>query len=1015
MNFNKTLYRSLAVQHIGCEAPRAYFIPYQSENISDGDITLSGSGRERSAYFKSLCGEWDFRWLPSVDRITDPDAEFAAMDEKITVPGCWQVENGMKYDVPQYTNINYPIPCDPPHIPDDVPCGLYRRFFTLTPEQAGKRVYISFEGVDSAFYLWINGEFKAYSQVSHCTTEVEITDLVTAGRNEIRVIVTKWCDGTYLEDQDMWRMSGIFRETFLLFRDAEHIKDVFVRTEVSEDLSEASLKLEIDKPENLPVTLRLTAPDGTVICEGAADCRTVIGISSPILWNDERPELYTLYLHAGNEVLRFPVGLRRIDVKNKTVLLNGRKFKAKGVDRHDSHPILGHTVPFDHMLRDLLIMKANNINTVRTSHYPNDPRFAALCDLLGIYVCDEADIETHGIQVCGPRETMYTTNWDCLTDNPDWTAAYLDRAERLLERDKNHPSVIMWSVGNESGIGMNHRLMSDYFRRRDPSRLVHSEDGTRRVQEHLHSDDPAEQEKGWCRYADIQSLMYPQVDEIVKYYAENPVVPQPLFLCEYSHAMGNGPGDLEKYWKAFYEHDALFGGCVWEFCDHSVAVKLPDGRIKYTYGGDFGDTPNDGNFCVDGLVFPDRRPSSGMNELKSALFHAEFAADPEKPGRFTMTSRRFFTDIAEDFDVVYTLEVNGEVIRSGRLNLHCQPWETVSFDTAILPSDITGAAYVTFELAYNHPTPWAKTGDTAGFRQICLSDSRFTPGNIRTVYPVTAETAGNILTVTAGETSYGFDTVSGMPVSMVHEGREYLARPAAFSVWRAPTDNDRYIRNSWQSEGLDRLASFCRGTEITGDADSVTFTAKTALAADSKTPSVEITASYTVTGDGRLKIKSYVKVAERLPFLPRFGLDLVLTEGIENLRWFGFGPDDSYCDKRLSAGKGLFTSTVTDSYEHPIKPQESGNHYGTEYAEITALNHQGIAAEGIFEFSALHYSVSQLGTVGHDCDLVPSPLTFLSLNHAVSGIGSNSCGPELDGKYRLSAKEFTFELELYGI
>ena len=280
---------------------------------------------------------------------------------------------------------------------------------------------------------------------------------------------------------------------------------------------------------------------------------------------------------------------------------------------------------------------------------------------------------------------------------------------------------------------------------------------------------------------------------------------------------------------------------------------------------------------------------------------------------------------------------------------------------------------------------------------------------------MTAETAGNILTVTAGETSYGFDTVSGMPVSMVHEGREYLARPAAFSVWRAPTDNDRYIRNSWQSEGLDRLTSFCRGTETTGDADSVTFTAKTALAADSKTPSVEITASYTVTGDGRLKIKSYVKVAERLPFLPRFGLDLVLTEGIENLRWFGFGPYDSYCDKRLSAGKGLFTSTVTDSYEHPIKPQESGNHYGTEYAEITALNHQGIAAEGIFEFSALHYSVSQLGTVGHDCDLVPSPLTFLSLNHAVSGIGSNSCGPELDGKYRLSAKEFTFELELYGI
>lgn len=1015
MDFNKKLYRSLDVQHQGCEAPRAYFIPYQSEKVSDGDVTLNGSGRERSAFFKSLCGEWDFKWLPSVDRIAELDAEFASVSEKITVPGCWQVENGMKYDVPQYTNINYPIPCDPPYIPDDVPCGLYRRFFTLTSEQAGKRVYINFEGVDSAFYLWVNGEFKAYSQVSHCTTEVELTGLVTEGRNEIRVLVTKWCEGTYLEDQDMWRMSGIFRETYLLFRDNEHIRDVFVRTEVSEKLTEALLTLDIDKPETLSVGYRLVSPDGKTVSEGTADNGTVIKISEPVLWNDERPELYTLYLHAGSEVLRFAVGLRRIDVKNKIVLMNGRKFKTKGVDRHDSHPILGHTVPFDHMLRDLLIMKENNINTVRTSHYPNDPRFLALCDILGIYVCDEADLETHGIQAYGPKETMYGKNWDYFTDNPDWTASYLDRAERLLERDKNHPSVIMWSVGNESGIGMNHRLMSDYFHRRDSSRLVHTEDGTRRVQEYLHSDSPDEQDKGWCRYADIQSLMYPTVDEIVKYYAENPVVPQPLFLCEYCHAMGNGPGDLGAYWKAFYEHDSLIGGCVWEYCDHSVAVKLPDGRIKYTYGGDFGDTPNDGNFCVDGLVYPDRRPSSGMNELKSVLLPAEFAADPSKVGRYTLTSRRFFTDIAEDFDVIYTLEVNGEAVKSGRLTVHCQPWETVFFDTDITSDDIEGATYVTFELAYNHSTAWARLGDIAGFRQICLSDGRYMHEIEKAVYPVSSEVSNGVLTVTAGEMVYGFDTVSGMLCSFVHDGREQLAYPASFSVWRAPTDNDRNIRNSWQNEKLDLLRSSCRGTEITRNDGSVTFTANTVLSADSKLPAVEIKTDYTVTGDGRLSIRSDVKVDRLLPFLPRFGLDLVLNEGIEKLHWFGYGPNDSYCDKRLSARKGLFTSTVTDSYEHPIKPQESGNHFGTEYAEITTLNGHGIAAEGSFEFSALHYSASQLDRTAHDCELVASPLTFLSLNYAVSGIGSNSCGPDLAEEFRLSAKEFSFEVEICGI
>ncbi len=1005
MKYNKEYYRSHDILHIGCEKPRAYFIPYQDEKSADRDISLSKSGRSDSKYFKSLCGEWDFKWLPSADKISDIENEFSSLDDKICVPGCWQVQNGMKYDVPQYTNVNYPYPCDPPHIPDDVPCGLYRRSFFLTEKQiTEKRTYINFEGVDSAFYLWINGEFAAYSQVSHCTSEIEITELIRAGENEIRVLVTKWCDGSYLEDQDMWRMSGIFRETFLLFRDKVHIRDVFIKTEVNEDMRGAGIKIELDKPQELSVSFRLLSPSGETVAEGVAENHTAIGLSEAVLWNDEKPALYSLYLYAGEEILRFAVGFRRIDIKNKTVLLNGKKFKAKGVNRHDSHPILGHTVSYEDMVRDLLIMKGNNINMVRASHYPNDPRFPALCDLLGIYLCDETDLETHGMQASG--------NWDGLTDNPDWTEAYLDRAERLLERDKNHPCVIMWSVGNESGTGLNHRRMSEYFKKRDSSRLVHTEDGTRRAQPKLHSETPEERKEGWCDYADIQSLMYPPVDECVSFYAENPDMPQPLFLCEYSHAMGNGPGDLQAYWKAFYEHDELFGGCVWEYCDHSVAVKLPDGRIRYTYGGDFGDAPNDGNFCVDGLVYPDRRQSSGMKELKQALLPAEFKLIDAENGVFSVTSRRFFTDLADEFDIYWYLEVNGGLVKEGVLNLHAEPWQTVCFCTDIKAEDYSNrAAYVTFELIYRKKLPWAARGASAGFQQISLNKSRYSVPFCREKYPVLTERNEDLLTVSVGDVSYRFDMHRGQLASIQGDGREMLVSPVRFSVWRAPTDNDRNIMHKWRAAGFDRLIPSCRKTNFREENGYAVITAETVLAADSKKPCVYIFSKYIVSSDGRLEVKNSVTISEGLPYLPHFGMELIMPAQTEKLRYFGFGPGDSYADKRLASRKCLFETTVSDNYEYPVKPQESGNHFGTEFAEITSLTGQGlrIEAKRDFEINALHYSKEQLTETGHDCDLVPSELTYLSVDYRNSGIGSNSCGPELHENFRISEKAFEFD------
>lgn len=1004
MKFDKTLYRSLAVQHVYCEKPRAYFIPYESKDAAANDLTLSSSGRERSRRFKTLCGEWDFKWLPSVDAITDLSAEFSSLPDKIPVPGCWQMQLGRGYDVPQYTNVSYPFPCDPPYLPDDIPCGLYRRTFTLCREQIdGKRTYINFEGVDSCFYLYVNGTFAAYSQVSHGTSEIDLTSLLRVGGNEICLVVVKWCEGSYLEDQDKFRLSGIFREVYLLFRDEEHIRDVFLRPTLSDDCRDGTLRIELDKPDGLAVTYQLLSPDGTVVAEGTD---TVVTIPDVLTWNDEEPRLYTLYLHAGTEWLKFDLGFRRIEVKEKTVLLNGRKFKAKGVNRHDSHPVLGYVTPFDHMVNDLLLMKAHNVNMVRTSHYPNDPRFPALCDLLGVYLCDEADIETHGMSQWG--------DWGHTTNSDDWTPAYLDRAERLLERDKNYASVIMWSVGNESGLGKNHALMCEYFDTRDGSRLTHSEDESARIADKLTSEDPEVRKQGYCPYVSVQSRMYPSVEECVNSYALCEEVPTPLYLCEYSHAMGNGPGDLKAYWDAFYAHDSLFGGCVWEFCDHAVAVPLPDGRLKYCYGGDFSEFPHDGNFCVDGLVSPDRRPGSGMKELKAVLLPAEFAATDPASGRFTLTSHRFFTDIAESFDLHYFIEDNGKRVASGTLSVSAQPWETVPFTIEGLPVAYEGAAYITFELRYKHDTPWAKAGDSAGFRQLPLNDRPYALPAATETHPLTVTEEGDSLTVACGDAVYGFDLRHGKLCSLIKDGKELLAAPTALTAWRAPTDNDRNIRYSWDYHGYGRLLSSCRGAEVTRGEDSVSLAFVIALSPLSAPARMLSQVTYTVDATGALTVSVTTEVADKQPTLPRFGMLFPLTEGHEILRYFGYGPGDSYADKRWATRRSLFVTTVTDNYEHALRPQESGNHFGTAMAEVT--NYQGkgvrITADEAFEFTALHYDEATLTNTAHDCDLLPSELTYLTVCYRQAGIGSHSCGPELDKAYRVCEKNFSYTFTL---
>ena len=995
-------HKSTAVLHYNCEHPRAYYIPAECESNADS------LHRGKSAYFKSLCGDWDFKFFKSPAELCDftaPDFDMnAAGCDKLTVPMNWQNALGRGYDSPNYTNVEYPYPIDPPHVPADNPCGLYSRDFTVPAGLLkSKKVYINFEGVDSCFYLYINNKFAAYSQVSHLTSEIDITDYLYAGKNNIKLVVLKWCDGSYLEDQDMWRASGIFREVYLLYRDPVHINDVFVKPQVDVDLKSAKLVCEFDFNEDTTVEVGYTlkAADGSVIADDKTDAKSfAIDVESPLLWSDELPNLYKLVLTCQNEVICFDVGFRRLEIFDKVVYINGKKVKARGVNRHDSHPLLGHATPLDHMLRDLYIMKSHNVNMIRTSHYPNDPRLTLLCDRLGIYVCDETDIETHGMACDG--------HWSELSDGDDWTEAYVDRARRMVERDKNHPSVIMWSLGNESGYGKNHKAMSAWIKSRDLSRFIHYEGAHSGYANGVQQRD----------VVDVESHMYP-TPQWCRDYCADPKYTQPLFLCEYSHAMGNGPGDLREYWQAIYDNDAFFGGCVWEFIDHSVSITDEPGKYKFTYGGDFGDKPNSGNFCVDGLVWPDRRPHTGLLELKQAIKPVDAYISDQAKGIVTVKSLRYFKPL-DDINLVWSLEKNGKEVDGGTIRaLGIAPGESRDFELGY-KVDGEGIYYLNLSFRQNHATEWAKVGHEVGFVQCEVEAEK--PAlccgcaDIPEYISLTAAECDRYITVTAGDTVYRFDKYYGELVSIVDNGKELLLEPAKFTIWRAPMDNDRNIRGKWEHFGFRDATVNCYSMRLAdvGTKKAVIF-ADISLGAAPARVILKASVKYTIFATGELRISCDVKVGDNQPFLPRFGLEFVLPEQSENLRYFGYGPNESYCDKNLSSRVGEFETTVSENFQPYVMPQENSAHFGTKWVMVSTIAGHGLLVTGSgndFSFNASHYSTKQLTEAQHDYELVPSKETYLNIDYKQSGSGSNSCGPGLDPKYQFNEKEFNFTFKV---
>jgi beta-galactosidase len=925
------------------EPQRSYYIPYDSlEKALEGD-------KEKSSYYKLLNGQWDFAYF---ERDIDVPGVITKWD-KIPVPSNWQMHG---YDKPYYTNVNYPHPVDAPYVPDDNPCGVYALEFNLEREWEDRETYIVFEGVNSCHYVYINDEYVGYSQGSHLQSEFNIAKYLKAGTNKLTVKVLKWCSGSYLEDQDFFRLSGIFRDVYLLSRDKDSARDIEVCV------------------DNKRITV---SEEDYEIYDGK---NKLEDLDEPILWNAEKPHMYTVVVKSENEYIPFKVGIREISVSEKgELLINGVSVKLKGVNRHDTHPTLGHYTPYEHMKSELLKMKELNINCIRTSHYPPTPEFLNLCDELGFYVVDETDIELHGFS---SRDTGYgydmeSPDWIC--KHKEWENSFVERAERMVERDKNHPCVIMWSLGNESGYGCNHDAMIVWIKNRDKSRLVHFE-GANLVKDK--SD------------VDVVSRMYTSPEGIEE-FAKNEDK-RPFFLCEYSHAMGNGPGDVWDYWQKIYSYPKLIGGCIWEWADHTVMV---DG--VYKYGGDFGETIHDGNFCCDGMVFADRSFKAGSLEVKAVYQYMRTSVSGSK---LTVTNLYDFTNLKE-YKLQWKVNCDGEAIKAGELICDIKPHETKEYTLElVLPESCKLGCYLDLSLV-------SETGYEVALEQHKLDVV------IETEIADLASSASfqeekEKIKITGENFTYIFNKHYGNFESMIIDGEERLGEPTKLSVWRAPTDNDRRVKYKWglfednrSGENFNRIFTKIYSCELKNNSIIVEGN----LAGISRAPFLRFNIVYTVSAQGEIVVKLQGKVKEKCVFLPRLGFEFSIPKKNQKFNYYGMGPVENYLDMHHHTKVGMYESSATEEYVPYIVPQEHGNHTKTKLLQIGGLK---FSTKGEFEFNVSNYTSEMLTNAKHTDELVEDKNTIVRIDYKNSGIGSNSCGPELLEQYRLKEKEISFEFSI---
>ncbi len=961
---------------------RSYYLPCAPERPTDQ--------KENNERVFLLNGLWNFKYFSRPEELDFHPDSF----DQIPVPGNWQYYG---YDHHQYTNTQYPIPYNPPYVPKENPCGLYERVLPVRKEE-GKRYFLNFEGVDSCHYVYINDQFVGYSQVSHSTSEYEITSFVHDGDNKLSVVVLKWCDGTYLEDQDKLRMTGIFRDVYLLTRPKQFIFDYRVKTILNGGDAIVLVMMD-DCGAGLEKRVELYDESGLRLYDMTTTGASIsFEVENPRLWSAESPYLYQIRLTAAGETIQEQVGIRSVAIENRTLLINGKKVKLKGVNRHDSYTDTGYVASLEQLTTDLRLMKEHNVNAIRTSHYPNRPEFYKLCDRYGFYVIDEADLETHGTvnRLAGWDPDLYAD----IADNPAWETAVTDRIERLVSRDRNRPCVFTWSMGNESGYGCCLKAAVKRARELDGTRPIHYESTVL----------PKEKAEGETfPELDFISRMYPSFDWIREELAREEET-RPLVLCEFAHAMGNGPGDLEDYYQLIYGDDHFCGAFVWEWCDHTVLLGEKNGKKMYGYGGDFGEFPHSGNFCMDGLVYPDRRPHTGLSELKNVARPARITRED---GRFFIENTLDFTNLRDYLELVWEIRKDGQTLCSGAADVpDTAPHKKSPLTLELRPVD-GERVYLKIDLRLKKAAGFLPAGHLLGFEQFDLSTLRSAPVLPKAGPALTVREDGRFIQITGGSFDYRFSKDAGTFDRLWWEGETLLDRPMEFSIYRAPTDNDRNIKDGWKEWGLDRTLPYTYEISVASIPDGVEIRCPLSLQAVYMANLAEIQAVWTVWNSGGISVRMDVQVLKEAPWLPRFGLRLFLNPSLDHCSYFGYGPNESYCDKHRSSWADWFHSTVRGMHEDYIRPQENGSHWGTEEVLLTSgKTALEIRAPRSFSFSASPYTWEELEGKEHNYELEESGCTVLSLDYSMSGVGSNSCGPSLSEPYQMKEKEFQFELQL---
>lgn len=1001
-------YEDLSILHDNTMPMRSYYIPASQK------MNTLIEHREDSDRFQLLNGVWKFQYYKSVYDLKEAfyRTSFNTKNfDDITVPGVWQIAG---YDSPQYTNIRYPFPFDPPYLPQDIPCGAYVRKFTYHENIDAPKIYLNFEGVDSCFFVWLNGKYTGYSQVPHATAEFDVTEFLKEGENTIAVLVLKWCDGSYLEDQDKFRMNGIFRDVYLLKRPERAIWDYHITTQIKENTAKIKLNVTFDFSIPVSVTIenqaRAVVATGTISDDGSIEFK----IPNPTLWNTEHPYIYTLTLQSSYETIVDYIALRTIEIRDKVIYFNGQKIKFRGVNRHDSDPETGFTVSVPQIKKDLSLMKQHNFNSIRSSHYPNAPYFYQMCDLYGFMVIEEADIEAHGPYMLYRKEdTDYNRfkRWnEKIADDPIWEESILDRVQHMVQRDKNRFCIVMWSMGNESAYGCNFEKALRWTKKFDPCRLTQYESARYRNYDVTYD----------YSNLDLYSRMYPAMNEIEEYLEEDGS--KPFLLVEYCHSMGNGPGDLEDYFQLIQKDDRMCGGFVWEWCDHAIAHgKTESGKTIYYYGGDHDEELHDGNFCMDGLVFPDRTPHTGILEYKNVYRPVRVVSYDQETGKLVLHNYLDFDDLKDYLDIRFEVIKDGlSTVQKGKLS----PFSVMPHTDGVTELNVTipseGKIYLKLIYRLKKETPFLKKNFILGFDEILLKneDGRNQMAlswlkKTDQVKEIRVHETDTEVTINSKDFTYTLDRRTGLFEQMQFSDRNYLIHPMELNIWRAPTDNDMYLKSKWKKARYDKAYTRAYTVETIQNMHGIFIVSHVAVVADSIQKILDITINWKIDNDGKLSSVMYAEKDDEFPVLPRFGIRMFLDKRLKNVSFYGMGPQESYRDKHQGAYHALFRTKINDLHEDYIRPQENGSHFDCDYVVFSAAQF-GIAAaaEKPFSFNASCYTQEKLEDTAHNYELEESDSIVFCLDYALNGIGPNSCGPALLEKYQFDDTSFQLEFTL---